>query len=191
MHWFRFWRHAAVLGLVLALDSLVQSQPSAAQQGHATLTIAGRALRCGNVRNVFDPRLPNIGMAAPGLGLLVLNPHLLQRQPPTVRLFVYHHECGHHHVGGDEVAADCWAARQGARQGWLGPAGIEQICRSFGNRPATVTHPSGASRCASLRRCFAEATGAGSAADAKAKGGATRFVGRPRSGRSSLGRPPD
>jgi hypothetical protein len=107
-----------------------------------------------------------------------------------VRLFVYHHECGHHHVGGDEVAADCWAARQGATQGWLGPAGIEQICRSFGDRPATFTHPSGASRCASLRRCFAGIAGTGSAAAAKAKN-ATEFAGRPKAGRSGLGRPPD
>src|SRR5262249_23694226 len=37
------------------------------------LLIAGRALRCGRVRNVLDPSLPNLGSAAPGV--VVLNPY--------------------------------------------------------------------------------------------------------------------
>ena len=44
--------------------------------------------------------------------------------------------------------ADCWAVKQGVRQGWLDRQGIDQVCRSFGNTPETPTHPSGASRCA-------------------------------------------
>jgi hypothetical protein len=117
--------------------------------------IAGRPLRCGNNRNVLDPHLPNLGLAAPGV--VVFNPRLLNRWSDTVRLFVFHHECGHHHVGGDELAADCWAVKEGVRQGWLDRPALDQICRSFGNGPATSTHPSGARRCASLDRCFANA----------------------------------
>jgi hypothetical protein len=32
------------------------------------------------------------------------------------------------------------------------------VCGSFGNSPASATHPSGARRCASLRQCFSSVT---------------------------------
>ena len=120
------------------------------------LLIAGRALRCGRVRNVLDPELPNLGSAAPGI--VVFNPYLLNRESDAVRLFVFHHECGHHNVGSSEIGADCWAVKQGVLQGWFDQQAIEQVCGSFGNGPASVTHPSGARRCASLRQCFANVT---------------------------------
>jgi len=82
---------------------------------------------------------------------------LVARQPGPVGLFVYYHECGHHHVGASELGADCWAVRRGVREGWLDSAGLQQICTSFGNAPATATHPSGARRCSNLNRCFAAA----------------------------------
>jgi hypothetical protein len=150
-----------MLGVCAALDgppasSAQSSAQSIAKQRDGTLMIAGRPLRCGNKRNVLDPHLPNLGLAAPGV--VVFNPRLLNRWSDTVRLFVFHHECGHHHVGGDELAADCWAVKEGVRQGWLDRPALTQICRSFGNGPATSTHPSGARRCASLDRCFVSAT---------------------------------
>jgi hypothetical protein len=120
------------------------------------LLIAGRALRCGRARNVLDPSLPNLGSAAPGI--VVFNPHLLDRESDAVRLFVFHHECGHHNVGSSETGADCWAVKQGVLQGWFDQQAIEQVCDSFGNGPASATHPSGARRCASLRQCFANVT---------------------------------
>jgi hypothetical protein len=142
---------------LLAFDT---HSPASAQdlsrQRDGSLLIAGRSLRCGRARNVIDANLPNLGLAAPGV--LVMNPRLLRRWPAIVRLFVFHHECGHHHVGGSELAADCWAVKRGVRDGWLDRAGLRQICRSFGNGPATPTHPSGARRCASLERCFADAS---------------------------------
>jgi hypothetical protein len=147
----------AALCLLSGLDGQVgHASPLVDLQRDGLLRIAGRTLRCGTVRNVLDPALPNLGLAAPGV--LVFNPHLLNRQSSAVRLFVFHHECGHHHVGSSEIGADCWAVKQGVRQGWLGQQGIEQVCRSFGNRAATPTHPSSADRCASLRQCFAGAT---------------------------------
>jgi hypothetical protein len=133
-------------------------QPAVAKQKDGTLLIAGRTLRCGRSRHVLDGRLPNVGLAAPGV--LVLNPRELSRMPDPVRLFVYHHECGHHKVGGSELGADCWAVKQGVRDGWLGREALAQVCRSFGNAPPTSTHPSGARRCASLNRCFATAVAA-------------------------------
>src|SRR5262245_54160871 len=122
------------------------------------LLIAGRALRCGRTRNVLDPGLPSLGSAGPGV--VVLNPYLLNNEPDAVRLFVFHHECGHHNVGSSEIGADCWAVKQGVSQGWFDNQAIEQVCDSFGNAPASVTHPSGARRCASLRQCFANVSAA-------------------------------
>jgi hypothetical protein len=119
------------------------------------LDVAGHTLRCGSMRNVLDRRLPGLGLAAPGV--VVFNPRLINRQSNTVRLFVFYHECGHHHVGGSETGADCWAAKQGVRQGWLKREGLSDVCRSFGNGPATPTHPAGAVRCKSLQQCFTTA----------------------------------
>jgi hypothetical protein len=159
--WRRIGALAAAAYLCAGLDSpqAISAQEIAkqqiAKQRDGTLLIAGRSLRCGTNRNVLDPHLPNLGLAAQGV--LVFNPRQLNRWSDTVRLFVYHHECGHHHVGGNELAADCWAVKAGVREGWLDREGLGQVCRSFGNGPATSTHPAGASRCASLNRCFATA----------------------------------
>ena len=159
MYWRRIGGFATVVCLCAAIDGppaiSAQSAQSIAKQRDGTVLIAGRSLRCGNMRNVLDPGLPNLGLAAPGV--VVFNPRQLSRWPDTVRLFVFHHECGHHHVGGDELAADCWAVKEGVREGWLNRDGLGQVCRSFGNGPATSTHPAGARRCTSLDRCFTTA----------------------------------
>src|SRR4030081_119601 len=140
------WRLCSSLATALAWASAgggpVQSASPISLQRDGAVTIAGRVLRCGSVRNVLDPRLPNLGIAAPGM--LVLNPGLLNRHSESVRLFVFHHECGHHHVGGSELKADCWAVTEGVKQGWLDRGGVAAGGRSFGNAPATATHPSGA-----------------------------------------------
>jgi hypothetical protein len=101
--------------------------------------------------------MPNLGVAVPDRQLLVINPKLLSFQPRPVRLFVFQHECGHHHVGASEMNADCWAVRRGVLDGWLDRAGLVQICKSFGDAPVTATHPSGARRCRNLDLCFASA----------------------------------
>jgi len=148
----------AVVGWMATSTPPVLSASPVSLQRDGSVAIAGRVLRCGKVRNVLDPRLPNLGIAAPGL--LVLNPGLLGQQSETVRLFVFHHECGHHHVGGSELKADCWAVTEGVKAGWLDRDGLQQACRSFGDAPATPTHPSGARRCVNLDRCFAAASAA-------------------------------
>ncbi|MBX9588439.1 MAG: hypothetical protein K2X43_03985 [Hyphomonadaceae bacterium] len=159
MRWHGVLGRIGALALMASLDSHpVRSAPALDLQRDGALAIAGRSLRCGSVRNVLDPRLPNLGLAAPGV--VVFNPRLLSRQSDTVRLFVFHHECGHHHVGGSEIGADCWAVKQGVQGGWLDSRGLGEVCRSFGNAPPTPTHPSAASRCASLRVCFANAAAA-------------------------------
>jgi hypothetical protein len=139
----------------VATGQRTDASPAVRDAKDGTLEIAGRIVRCGRVRNVLDARLPNLGISIPDKGVLVINPSMLQRYPESVRLFVYHHECAHHHVGGDEMKADCWAVDRGVRDGWLEKVKLAEVCRSFGNAPATPTHPSAASRCRNLERCFA------------------------------------
>ena len=148
---------AAVLWILCSQGASAQSAASPVSlQRDGAITMAGRALKCGSVRNVLDSRLPNLGIASPGI--LVMNPRLLTRQPQTVRLFVFYHECGHHHVGGNELKADCWAVGEGVREGWLDRKGLTQVCASFNDAPPTPTHPSGHARCGNLDRCFASAS---------------------------------
>src|SRR5262245_1446399 len=89
------------------------------------LLIAGRALRCGRTRNVLDPGLPSLGSAGPGV--VVLNPYLLNYEQDAVRLFVFHHECGHHNVGSSEIWGDCWAVKGGVWEGWFVSQGIGEV----------------------------------------------------------------
>ena len=147
--------HLRVGLLAAALIACVSSGAANAASGFAerpdgALQIDGRTLRCGNARSTLDARLPNLGMSLPDA--------LLARQTGLVRVFVFHHECGHQHVAASETGADCWAVRRGVSDGWLKEKGLAQICRSFGNGPASATHPAGAARCANLDRCFAVAT---------------------------------
>ena len=106
----------------------------------------------------MDRRLPSEGAAAPGV--LILNPRMLNEQPAIVRLFVFHHECGHHHVGESELKADCWAVDRGVRDGWLDQRGLKEVCDSFEDAPETSSHPSGRRRCRNIDQCFATALAA-------------------------------
>jgi hypothetical protein len=123
-----------------------------AEAADDSFELAGRTVRCDNVRIRTDRSLPSEGAAAPGL--LLLNPRMLSEQPATVRLFVFHHECGHHNVGDSELEADCWAVDRGVRDGWLDAKGLGAVCRSFEDAPETDSHPSGQRRCRNLDRCF-------------------------------------
>jgi hypothetical protein len=120
-----------------------------------TIEIAGRSLSCSGVRIRLDRSIPSEGAAAPGI--VLLNPSMLRSQPDSVRLFVFHHECGHLHVGESEMEADCWAIGRGVRDGWLDEKGLKDVCRSFDGMPETDTHPSAKRRCRNLDRCFAKA----------------------------------
>ena len=134
-------RVCAGMGLLLAgvvmFGQGADAGPAISTRKDGSIEIAGRAVQCGTVRAKLDPRLPGLGAAAPAMHLLILNPRGLQRQPDNVRLFVYHHECGHHNVGTSELQADCWAVNRGVRDGWLDAAGLKQVCTSFGGMPET------------------------------------------------------
>jgi len=139
-----------------AVGATLPLAPASAQRPASDgIQLAGRTVRCGSVRIVSDRHIPSEGAAAPGV--LILNPGMLNAQPPVVRLFVFHHECGHHTVGESELKADCWAVQQGVRDGWLDAKGLSSVCQSFEDAPETPTHPSGRRRCRNLDQCFATA----------------------------------
>jgi len=149
-------RALALLALALTSAAAGSVLPAAAQRAaNDSVQLAGRTVRCKDVRIVTDRGLPSEGAEASGV--LILNPDMLNAQPATVRLFVFHHECGHHNVGDSELEADCWAVGQGVREGWLDAEGLGQICQSFDDAPETSTHPSGRRRCRNLDQCFASA----------------------------------
>jgi len=164
--WPRFDRSLIHLCCTLALLAAALTAPGSRahaaapvqMQPDGTLQIAGRAVQCGRARNVLDPHMPNLGMASRRRNEVILNPARLGRYPSTVGLFVFHHECGHHHVGGDELEADCWAVDRGVRDGWLDRRHLGSICSSFGNRRETATHPAAGDRCARLHQCFTAAS---------------------------------
>jgi hypothetical protein len=120
-----------------------------------SVTLAGRKMSCGKADIMIDRTLPSEGGA--GETVLILNPNMLNQQPPTVRLFVFTHECGHISVGDSELDADCYAVNRGVRDGWLDRKGLKQVCDSFEGAPETDTHPSARRRCTNLDRCFAKA----------------------------------
>jgi hypothetical protein len=144
---------AAVLAAIIGLGiGAVRSATPVSLNRDGTLQVAGRNMSCGDVEMVLDAHLPNLGAAGPGV--LIINPRLLRRETSIVSMFVFQHECGHHHVGSSELGADCWAVDRGVRDGWLDADGLKQVCRSFGGAPETDTHPSAARRCRNLDRCF-------------------------------------
>jgi hypothetical protein len=143
---------ALVPGEALLLASSASAQTV---DRDGSFKLAGRSLRCGRARNIVDRKIPIEGMSAPGM--VILNPSMLQQHPENVRVFIFHHECAHQHVGGDELGADCWAVKRGVTEGWLDKKGLGEVCRSFGDAPESATHPSGRRRCRNIDRCFAAA----------------------------------
>ena len=137
--------------LTWGAGAMAQSAPPTTRDN---VLLAGRTMSCSGVRTQLDAALPNYGIAVPEQHLVVINPRLVAQQPSVVQWFVFAHECGHHHVGGNEMVADCWATRRGVADGWLDKSGLKHICRSFGGGPATETHPAASNRCANLDRCF-------------------------------------
>jgi hypothetical protein len=150
---------ASVVCASLGGDATRPSSSAGAQSERGTHNLAGRTVRCEDVRIVIDNSLPSEG-GAMGDHVLLLNPRMLNQQPEIVRLFVFHHECGHTKVGDSELDADCFAVKQGVRDGWLDKSGLTQVCDSFEGVPETATHPSAARRCRNIDQCFATAVAA-------------------------------
>lgn len=144
-----------VLSSLAASSAITTSAHAGEELVGRSVTLAGRKMSCGKADIMIDRDLPSEGGA--GDTVLILNPVMLNKQPPIVRLFVFKHECGHITVGDSELDADCYAVNYGVREGWLNRKGLNEVCDSFEGAPETDTHPSAKRRCANLDRCFAKA----------------------------------
>lgn len=117
-----------------------------------TFSVDGFPVVCGPVTFVLDYSLPDVGRASPGL--IVLNPSYFFNLSTSLKLFWVGHECGHHFVGINETAADCWAVRTGRQQGWFPPGAFYEMMAMFQNNPGDFWHPPGPSRVAAMISCY-------------------------------------
>jgi hypothetical protein len=143
--------------LVAAATSalVVTGMPAQAQMVMTNLgtnpVIAGMPVVCNGAVS-YVAQIPDIAMARPGA--LFFRPDFFNL-PTYVQLYIYAHECAHQFVGGNEVAADCWAVRTGRDQGWLPRQGLEQVCQYTYHSRGDWTHPAGPVRCQNMRMCYA------------------------------------
>lgn len=75
---------AAALIYAEMASTVVGAAPPISLQPDGSLQIAARKLRCGDVCNVLDTRLLNLGISVADAKLLVINPALVARQPGMV-----------------------------------------------------------------------------------------------------------
>lgn len=136
------------------IEQYVAHAGNATVAGVGELRFDGRRMVCGQRPTVLDEKLDDYGAAYPGF--LILNPKLLSKVAPVVRMWIYSHECGHQFRGPDEMTADCFAVQRGRRYGWLDEAGLEEICRFISPAKGDNAHFAGPYRCEAMRKCFAD-----------------------------------
>ena len=81
--------------------------------------------------------------AAAYYGFLILNEERFSKLPMTLKRYVYAHECAHQYVGRGELAADCYAVRQGRREGWLDEKRRGHDLRLHRTGKGEPAHPAG------------------------------------------------
>lgn len=113
---------------------------------------------CGQVATVVRSGVGDWARAIPGTPTnpptIELDSMFLASAPLPVQIFTYAHECGHHVVGVNENAADCWAAQLGRRQGWFTPQTMQFLVHAFQWNPGDWTHAPGALRLQNIWHCF-------------------------------------
>jgi hypothetical protein len=117
------------------------------------LAFDGVPFTCGKFPTVLDPLLGDYA-AAPYKGFIILNPKLMPKVATPVKLWIFHHECGHALGIKDETKADCFSAQRGRRAGWLTPDGLDQVCDFISAGKADAAHSAGPERCAAMRICY-------------------------------------
>jgi hypothetical protein len=123
----------------------------------ATFRIAGFPVGCGNAWTVVGPGVGDIARAVPAMAgyppRIWIDPSYYSL-PAPVQFFIYGHECGHHIVGMNEDAADCWAARTGRHQGWFTTTTMQYLIQAFQWNPGDWTHAPGPVRLQRIWNCF-------------------------------------
>lgn len=142
-----------------AAAAVLICQPAQAQSfPPGTFSIGGIPVACGPVWTVLQSGLGDAAKAIPPMGGLppqiVIDPTIVGTMPQSVKLFFYAHECGHHVVGSNENAADCWAAKIGRQQGWFTAADMQYLVQIFQWNPGDWTHAPGPARLNNIWACF-------------------------------------
>lgn len=140
-----------LLGLLVVISSTVVAKAQTAYPP-GTFYVDGIPVACGPVVFVLDPNLQDVGMARPGY--IFLNPFYFQPMSTSAKLFWIGHECGHHVVGVNESAADCWAVRLGRDQGWFPPQTFYEMIHQMQNNPGDFFHPPGPDRVRHMMTCY-------------------------------------
>lgn len=108
-----------------------------------------------------DTTLPNVGIATylGGQPIIIMNPRVLERFSPLMRMWWYLHECGHHalppHLN-NEVNADCYAARRMRDMGFVRTqSDLMEICAQLSTLPGNIWsgHLPGPGRCEVVVQC--------------------------------------
>jgi hypothetical protein len=131
--------------------------PASSVTGPGQFSLAGTPATCRATATVVNPHLDDT--AAAYSGFIVVNPGRLAGLAPVVQHWAYAHECGHIRFGADEARADCAAVEDGLVQGWLTPAGLDQVCGYVRPAKSDLRHARGEARCEAMRTCFAAAGG--------------------------------
>lgn len=133
-------------------EYLAKAGAKARRVESGALDIEGIKPTCGTRPTVLNEGLDDVASAYPDF--IILNPRVLAKIPPVIRLYAYGHECGHEMRGTSEAAADCYAAADGRKAGWLDAKGIEAICAFWKPQRHDSMHLPGPERCALMQRCF-------------------------------------
>ena len=154
-------KHASLfVSLVVSLCFGANAQ---AQQGPLShVNIGGVPMNCVSaygqqVAIYIDPRVNlNIGRAMNnGYPIIILGPGFFSRVPPLVGQFWFLHECAHHVVGGNEVAADCFAIRNLRNLGLIQhPAQVRQLLYQISQMPGSFFHLPGPARAQNVFNCL-------------------------------------
>lgn len=155
-------RVAAVVSAV----ALASPAPVMAQDGGMwSVNVAGAPLSCRDyygtpVRIYVTSGLNNVGIATRTLNgqpIIVLNPNVMARFSPTVQVWWFAHECGHHALGpnNSETNADCWGIKIMRQQGFLySYAQLGEFAVQLANLPGSrMGHLPGPQRAQAIAYC--------------------------------------
>ncbi len=142
----------------VALTTWLSLFPASAQSfAPGTFSVGPYPVACGPVWTVVTPGVGDIARVLPAMGGLpprILIDPSFYGLPVPVQLFVYAHECGHHVVGLNENAADCWAAKLGRQQGWFTRVTMDFLTMTFQWNPGDWTHAPGPVRLQNIAACW-------------------------------------
>lgn len=141
-----------IMAVLFAMASALPTPAHAQVYPPGTFGIDGYPVVCGSVTFVLNPQLNDVGQAQPGV--IYLNPNVLMQMSTSMKLFWAAHECGHHVVGSNENAADCWAIRTGRDQGWFPPQAFQETIYQFQNNPGDFSHAPGPVRVQQMMQCY-------------------------------------